>query len=56
MDDINSTEPHSSSTSSSDDENYVFKAKMCTRLSRELQLPEFQFEDMGSYEPQVNMG
>jgi len=38
------------SSNSSNDENYEFNAKLCTRLSRELKLPEMQFDDMGTYD------
>ena len=45
---------HSSSSSSistdSDYENYVIRAKICRRLSRELNLPEIKF-DISDYEP-----
>jgi hypothetical protein len=45
---------HSSSSSSistnSDYDNYVFRAKVCTRLSRELNLPEITYE-LSDYEP-----
>jgi len=37
-------------TNDSDDENYTMKAKICTRLSRKLQLPELIFDDMGTYD------
>jgi len=33
-----------------DDTNYVFKANICTMLSRELQLSEINYDDMGNYD------
>jgi hypothetical protein len=45
-----------SSSSSSDEENYVFKAKICKRLSRELKLPELDFDVMGTYDPPSEHG
>lgn len=50
---------HSSSSSSistdSDYENYVIRAKICRRLSRELNLPEITF-DISDYEPPEEHG
>jgi hypothetical protein len=39
-----------------EDNSYVFKAKICPRLSRELNMEEIKFDDMGSYEPPKQHG
>jgi hypothetical protein len=39
-----------------DDENYVFKANLCTRLSRELNLSEIKYDVIGTYEPPIKPG
>ena len=36
---------------SSDDGDYVIKAKICRRLSRELKLPEIIYDEIGKYDP-----
>jgi hypothetical protein len=43
-------------SSLSDDENYVFKAKICKRLSRELNMSEMEYDDTGTYEPPTEPG
>jgi len=43
-------------SSSTDDENYEFKAKICRRLSRELQLPEIFYDEIGNYDPPKEPG
>jgi len=45
---INKVERESSST---DDDDYVIKAKICRRLSRELKLPEIFYDETGEYDP-----
>ena len=39
-----------SSYTSENDENYVFKANLCTILSKELQLPETIYDNTGNYD------
>jgi hypothetical protein len=39
-----------------DDNTYVIKTRVCTRLSKELQLPEFVFDDIGEYNPPKEHG
>jgi hypothetical protein len=50
---INKVERESSST---DDDNYVIKTKICRRLSRELKLPEIFYDEIGKYEPPKEPG
>ena len=45
-----------SDISNDDDENYVFKANLCTRLSKELQLPKKNYDNTGIYEPPKEHG
>jgi hypothetical protein len=39
-----------------DNENYIFKANICTLLSRELNLPEMSYNHIGDYEPPKEYG
>ena len=44
------------SLSSDDDGDYVIKAKICRRLSRELKLPEIIYDEIGKYDPPKEPG
>lgn len=46
----------SSSSLSSDYENYVIKANLCGMLSRELKLDEIVYDEIGTYEPPSESG
>lgn len=46
----------SSSSLSSDYENYVIKANVCGMLSRELKLDEVVYDEIGTYEPPTESG
>ena len=46
----------SSSSLSSDYENYVIKANLCGALSRELKLDEIVYDEIGTYEPPSESG
>jgi len=46
----------SESTNEENDENYVIKTKICKRLSMELKLEEFHFDETGHWEPPKEPG
>lgn len=47
---------NSSSSTLTGDENYVIQTKICPRLSRELNLQEIIYDEIGSYEPPKEYG
>jgi hypothetical protein len=39
-----------------EDDTYIFKANVCKKLSRQLNLPETHYDDMGEYQPPKEHG